>query len=354
MNEVPTHPQYSPSQETRVLDRLSRALGGHPAPTLAEIRRALLVWLRHRLDAPRLDYAVPLSRMPGGTDTGTGTYRFRLRGAPPGLGGTLVLRLYAFVHGTGRAVRESRVQAALARTGYPVPEVHFTCTDRSLLGGAFFIMQFLPGESLAHAPAETIPAILCRAHLSLHRIDPAPVIESLREQHLAVAPHRPGEELARMAERARKYPRLKPMIDWMSEHLPPTPARLSICHGDFHPLNIVVRGVEVTGVCDWPNFMVADRTADVGSTMTLGIPARHLFSSNPHHRLWDRYLESYRREICIDPSVLDYYRTRRCLMGLLAGAGGRRIWRHPAIVRDLIADLRERTGVALASAPWDA
>ena len=105
---------------------------------------------------------------------------------------------------------------------------------------------------------------------------------------------------------------------------------------------------------DWPSFMVADPIADVACTMTLGIPARHLFSLSPNHQPWDRYLESYRREAPVDPIVLDYYRIRRCLMALLAGASGRVMWRHPAIARDVIADLRELTGVALAAPPWEA
>ena len=353
MSEPAAGSRTSPDREAGARGGPARAPRRPPDPTPAEVRRRLLVWLRRRLDAPRVDYALAPSRMPGGTESGTGTWCFRLTGAPPGLDGTLVLRLYASAQGTGRAVRESRIQTALGRAGYPVPEVHFTCTDRRILGGAFFIMQCLPGERLADAPAEAVPEILCRAHLSLHRIDPAPVVEALREQQVAVVHHRPGEELTRMAERVREHPRLMPLIDWMAQRLPPDPGRRSLYHGDFHPLNVMVRGGEVTGVLDWPNFMVADRTADVGSTMTLGIPARHLFSPSPARRLWDRYLECYRREASVDLRVLDYYRVRRGLMALLAGAGGRRIWRHREIVRDLIADLRERTGVALAAPPWE-
>ena len=235
-----------------------------------------------------------------------------------------------------------------------MPDVRLTCTEPSVLGGAFFIIQFLPGEPMWRAPVETIPAILSKAHLALHGMDPAPVVESLREQGEAVAAHRPEEDVAAIAAYARKYPTLEPIIGWMSERLPPPPPRPSICHGDFHPLNISVEAGDVTGVFDWPDFMLGDPVADVASTMTLGIPARHLFRVNPRHRLWERYLESYRRKAPVDPDVLDYYRARRCLIALLAGAGGRLMWRHPVIARDVIADLRKRTGIALAAPPWEA
>ena len=348
---MPMDTQPSSRRKAAEPDRRSQGNHAQPAPTSASVRRGLLEWLRQQLDAPRLRYLIPPSTMPGGTETGTSTWRFRLTGAPAGLDGALVLRLYAFAQGTGRAVRESRVQAALARTAYPVPEVYFTCTDRFVLGGAFFVMRFVPGEILAHAPT-SISGMLCRAHLALHRIDPAPVMTALRQAGVPVAPSLPADDLTRMAQRARNFPGLMPIVDWMSKRIPPDPERISICHGDFHPLNIVVRDDELAGVLDWPNFMLADPAADVGSTMTLGIPARHLFSPGPIPRLWDRYLECYRRKAHIDSATLDYYRTRRCLSALLAGAGGRKIWRHPAILRDLIGDLRERTGVALATPPW--
>ena len=352
-----TAPPRVPMTETSIisLDALNRAsweASGHPIPSLDEVSRSLLAYLRDRLGDSGIGYTAPPERIPGGTDTLI--YRFRLGGVPAGLDEPLVLRLYAFAHGTGRAVRESRVQKALARTGFPVPDVHFTCTDRPILGGAFFIMQCLPGASMSSAPIETIPALLCKAHLALHRIDPGPVVESLRALGESVPPHRPEEELAGMAERARGYPCLAPIIGWMSEHLPPPPPRLAICHGDFHPLNIMVRGGEVTGVLDWTDFMVADPIADVACTLTLGIPARHLVSRSLGRRPWDRYLECYRREVPVDPLVLDYYRTRRCLVALLAGARGRVMWRHPAIALDVIADLRSLTGVALAAPPWEA
>ena len=333
------------------LDCATWGAARYPIPALDEVSRDLLSWLRDRLDDRGVGYAVPPRRLPGGSDTYT--YRFRLNRAPGGLGEALVLRLYPRAHGTARTVRESRIQRALARTAFPVPNVHLTCTDQAVLGGAFFIMQFLPGELMSHAPIETIPAMLCRIHLALHRLDPTPVVESLREQGEIFSPHRAEEELAAISAYARKYPTLKPIMDWMSDHLPPPPPRLSICHGDFHPLNIVVQDGEVTGVIDWPEFMVGDPITDVATTMTLGIPARHLFSLSSRHRIWDRYLASYRREAPVDSRVLDYYRARRCLIALLAGAGGRVLWRHPAIARDLIDDLRARTGIALAAPPWE-
>lgn len=332
------------------LDRAAWGAARYPAASPGVLSPMLLSWLRERLGDRGIGFAAPLTRLPGGTDTHT--FRFRLSGVPARLAGMLVLRLYSREHGAARALREARIQRALAPTAIPVPDVHFICTDESVLGGPFFVMQFLAGKPMASAGVEAIPAMLARAHLRVHRSDPAPVVESLREQGEAVRPQRADRDLAALTCYALRYPSLTPVTAWMAEHLPDPPARLSICHGDFHPLNIAVSGGEVTGVFDWPCFMLADPAADIASTLAMAIPARHLLFLDPRHRVWKRYLECYRSMAPLDLRVLEYYRVQRGLVALLAGAGGRAMWRHPAIVRDVIAGLRERTGVALESPPW--
>ena len=335
------------------LDRATWGAAPYPAFSPDELSPLLLSWLRKRLGTPGIGYETPLTRLPGGTDTHT--FRFRLTGAPERLARSLVLRLYYREHGAARALREARIQRALAPTAIRAPSVHFVCTDESVLGGPFFIMQFLAGKPMAEAGVEAIPAMLAEAHLLIHRTDPAPVVELLRKQGEAVAPHRADEDLAALTDYAQRYPSLAPVTAWMAEHLPSPPARLSICHGDFHPLNIAVRGGKVTGVFDWPDFMLADPVVDIASTLAMAIPARHLLFLDPRHRVWERYLESYCGEAPVDLRVLDYYRVRRALVALLAGAGGRAMWRHPAILHDVIAGLRERTGAALESLPpWEA
>lgn len=331
------------------LDRAAWDASRYPAASPGELSPVLLSWLRERLGDCGIGYGAPPAKLPGGTDTHT--FRFRLTGVPARLAGTLVLRLYHRAHGAARVLREIRIQRALAPTAIPVPDVYFICTDESVLGGPFFIMRFLAGKTLASAAVEAIPAMLAKAHLLVHRTDPAPVAESLRDQGEVVEPYRADKDLEALTDYVRRFPSLAPVTGWLAEHLPDPPARLSICHGDFHPLNIAVRGGKVTGVFDWPGFMLADPAADIASTLVMAIPARHLLLVDPRHRVWERYLERYRGEAPVDDRVLNYYRVRRGLVALLAGARGRRMWRHPAIVRDLIDGLRERTGAALEPLP---
>jgi len=41
----------------------------------------------------------------------------------------------------------------------------------------------------------------------------------------------------------------------------------TICHGDFHPLNILADKNQTTGVIDWSNAVIAEPAMDVGSAI---------------------------------------------------------------------------------------
>jgi hypothetical protein len=43
----------------------------------------------------------------------------------------------------------------------------------------------------------------------------------------------------------------------------------SLLHMDYHPLNVMVDGGQVTGVLDWANVRVGDKRADLARTVTL-------------------------------------------------------------------------------------
>ena len=127
----------------------------NPEKTLDQISGSLIDYLRDELRNPTIDYEIPLTQLQGGYQTYT--YRFRLSGVEQELAKPLVLRLNPQFYGTGNAIWESTIQNMLADEGYPVSRVHLTCTDMSVLGGAFFIMEFLEGESLSAMLKRTGP-----------------------------------------------------------------------------------------------------------------------------------------------------------------------------------------------------
>lgn len=325
----------------------------HPNKEPAQISDRFIAYLREQVNDSEIDYDLPLTQMQGGYETYS--YRFKLSGVHKELSKLLVLRLYPQFYGTRNAVWESTVQNVLAREGYPVPWVYFTCTDMAILGGAFFIMEFLPGDLMVTAPMETIPDMLGKTHAALHDIDPNPLIESLGRQGIDENQYRLGSRLNRLNDEAKKFPWLCDGVDWLVENRPPEPEHLTICHSDFHPLNILIQDGQVTGVLDWPGFLVADPALDVANTIVLTtISSKHLFSSTEwgfSSVNWEQaaqlYLDSYQAQRPLDTTHLDYYRVRRCVNALAQGVDGQKVWQHPLIVKDLIEYIHRITGIRM-------
>ena len=314
----------------------------------------LLAYLRAQLGFPDLDFAAPLSRLEGGYETST--YRFRLGGAPPGLDGPLVLRLYPEFYGAGSAIWESTVQNSLAGARYPVARVHLLCTDISVLGGAFFVMDHLPGRSLVTAPPEDMPGLLGQTQAQLHNIDPNPLIRALTGRGIPEQDYSLAGRFDWLCQRADKLPWIRPAMNWLRQTHPAGPETPSICHGDFHPLNVLYDGHRVTGILDWGGLTIAGPAYDVGNTLVLlTIALKHVaasmegFSSVDFDRMAERYLAAYRAHRPLDGTNQDYYRVRRCVRALVEGAEGQEIWQQPPIVRDLLACIHKLAGVQLTA-----
>jgi hypothetical protein len=95
--------------------------------------------------------------------------------------------------------------------------------------------------------------------------------------------------------------------------------------------------------------MVADPAVDVATTVVLTmISAKHLLSLAEWEIAVDMYLDAYQAQRALDLQHLDYYKVRRCVIALVDGASGQAVWQHPAIVQDLIAYVREVTGIQIA------
>ena len=312
----------------------------------------LIVYLRDQLKNPKIEYREPLMKLQGGYETSI--YRFQLEGIGGDLSQHLVLRLYPQFYGTQNAIWESTVQNVLAGERYPVARVHQLCTDMNVLGGAFFIMDYIPGQPLMFAATEKVPELMGKIHATLHLIDPRPLIESFETQGVDHYEYSFNSRVNWLKNKAQKYPWIAKAVNWFVDNKPPEPALLSVCHGDFHALNILVNEGQVTGVLDWPGFAIADPVFDVANTLVLiTIPSKYLIASMEGFSSvnWDLaaelYLSAYQAQRDLDLTNMDYYRVRRCLMGLIQGVEGQKIWQHPLIVADLVGYIEKITGILI-------
>ena len=314
---------------------------------IGRIAEELLRYLRTELNNPKCGYDTSLTRLEGGFETFI--FKFRLSGVQEELARPLILRLFPEYRGPVDAVWESVVQNTLAARGFPVPRVHFTCTDKSKLGGAFFIMDFIEGENMLAAIFETFPERLGELQATLHHIDAGPVIKALGEKGIS-------EQQFRLD---RRYDWLKQAVqndcawlgegvEWLLENRPLEPKPLSICHGDFHPMNILVKDGEVTGVLDWPGFKIADPISDLAFTITItAIQGGQILPQSEIENIIERFVGSYLKQRPVSIEHLPYYRVLRCVLALREGAAGQDVWRLPHAVKGTTGYIQKTTGIQI-------
>lgn len=312
-----------------------------------QIAAGLLEYLQVELDDSSISFGSSLTRIQGGFETLI--YKFKLRGAPAVFAKPLILRLFPAYYAVDKAVWESAIQNAMADQGFPVPRVFFTCTDMTLLGGAFCIMEFIEGDSMATMPAEAMPAKLGEVHATLHAFDPAPIVERLQARGINELRYKIDGKFVWYSDQAEKnYPWLRDGVCWLLENRPPAPAVLSICHGDFHPLNILMKDGLVAGVLDWGNFLIADPVMDVAFTVELSaIHGRQLLPPPALDAMIKKYLDAYTEKRRLSFEHLAYYRAMRCVAALLDGARGQEVWRAPAVVKALIDYIDQTTHIRI-------
>jgi len=314
---------------------------------IGRIAEGLLRYLRKELNNPKVEYGEPLTRLEGGFDTSI--YKFRLNGVQEELAKPLILRLFPDYRGPEDAVRESVVQNALAARGFPVPREYFTCTDKSILGGVFLIMDFIEGENMLAAIFNTFPERLGELHAALHKIDAEPIIKVLGEKGISEQQLRLDTRYGWLNEAAQNDCLwLGEGVAWLLENRPPEPKRLSICHGDFHPMNILVKDGEVSGVIDWPGFKIADPVSDMAFTITLtAIHGGQILSQSEIEYITERYVNSYLKQRPVSIEHIPYYRVLRCAIALREGAAGQEYWRLPHAVKGTTEYIHDITGIQI-------
>ena len=317
-----------------------------------EITGKLITYLKNELHDSTINYSSPLTQLKGGFETFM--YYFKLKNVEEDLNQRLVLRLFPEYYGPEKALWEGCIQNTLADEGYPVPRAHLICTDKSVLGGTFFIMDFLPGEPMMTA-SKNVPEILGMTHSKLHSIDPKALIKSFKKQGFNKRQYlfRKGFDNDLKTAKKSELPWVLNTAEWLIKNRPSEPKSLAICHGDFHPFNILIQQEKISGVLDWGGTLIADPAMDIANTIKLiSIYPKYLpfgleYKSVDWEKLSRQYLDAYRAQIPLDDAAIDYYGVVRSLNSLLEGVGGNQLLRHPPLVKDLLEFIHEITGIRI-------
>jgi aminoglycoside phosphotransferase (APT) family kinase protein len=206
-------------------------------------------------------------------------------------------------------------------------------------------MERLAGRPLLNVKWLGIASVLVELQLRLHALDADVLLQALDREGQASsrggAPPISREmvtvegHLARLERRIGRgrLRGLEAAMAWLFDHRPTGAGRRVICHGDFHPQNILIMDGRVTGVIDWPNTIVADRALDVAATrVIIGLVPMGLLGVPPALRglievarrvVAARYVRGYRRRHQLDGSRLAYYEALACMRGLVRTAEAR-------------------------------
>ena len=281
---------------------------------------SLLAYLRNQL-CEAVEFSEEPQASAGGYETAI--YAFRLTGVPPEFAGPLILRVYPGFVDPARVTYEKTVHDTLVAGAYPAPRVVLASTDVETLGGGFLVMERLPGKTLTEDffQLSTILRLKTRAfgfvarsmaqlHLRLHAVDGSRLLQALTAEGLpdSAPPYRVSTRLAtfdgrldQLAARAQaaNLDGLAAGIGWALKHRPNEHDEV-LCHGDFHPFNVMSERGEISGVIDWSLATMASPAFDVGNTlMILGLASgagRGGLASALRRSTAKRYLSHYQKE----------------------------------------------------------
>ncbi|KAL1181600.1 hypothetical protein V6Z11_A02G060700 [Gossypium hirsutum] len=206
-------------------------------------------------------------------ETGSGTVkRYVLRKKPPG-------KLLQSAHAVER---EFQVLKALGdNTNVPVPKVFCLCNDPTVIGTAFYIMEYLEGRifvdpSLPGVPPERRRAIYqatAKVLASLHsaNIDAIGLGSYGRRDNYCKRQIERwfNQYLASTSEgKPERYPKMFELVDWLRKNIPPEDASGAtggLVHGDFRVDNVVFHPTEdhVIGILDWELSTIGNQMCDV-------------------------------------------------------------------------------------------
>ena len=250
--------------------------------------------------------------------------------------------------------REHRLIAALGPTPVPVPDAVGLCTDESVNGAPFYVMNFVEGTVVRDAEtAEKVFTVEQRTRIgesivdtlaAIHAVD----LEAVGLSDLARHDGYIARQLKRWysqfqastAETGRSVPAVDEMHDFLNARIPEQgPA--TIVHGDYRLDNCMI-GADgnVAAVLDWEICTLGDPLADMGLLMVywteagdmgggaLGISATAQEGFPTRKELRARYAEKSGRDAeSIDFYVAFGYWKLACILEgvytrYAAGAGG--------------------------------
>ena len=191
--------------------------------------------------------------------------RYVLRRKPPG-------QLLASAHAVDR---EFKVISALGRhTDVPVPRAHVLCTDDSVIGTWFYVMDHVEGRIYWDPSFPDVPIAerrahsfaLCDALARLHRVDP----EAAGLADYGKSTGYLSRQIARFSKQysedsaGGRVESMERVIEWLPRNMPQHEPPAAVVHGDYRADNAIFHPAEprIVAILDWELSSLGDPLAD--------------------------------------------------------------------------------------------
>ncbi|MBU2511764.1 phosphotransferase [bacterium] len=155
--------------------------------------------------------------------------------------------------------REYTIISALSQTEVPVAKVYTLCTDESIIGSYFYIMEYVEGRifwsynQIPYLDRKEIFNSMNGTIAALHDVD----YGSIGLSNYGKAGNYFGRQVSRWkkqyeASKDKSYPVMEKLIEWLEQNIPDND-ETTIVHGDFRLDNMIFHPREnrVIAVIDW-------------------------------------------------------------------------------------------------------
>jgi len=168
--------------------------------------------------------------------------------------------------------REYKVQNALNKAGFPAARQFGLCTDDSVVGSWFYIMDMVDGKTIWDgAMPGAAPAYRRDTYFAM--IDTLAALHNVDVETVGLSDYgKPGNYFGRQVDRWTKQyklsetehmPDMERLIEWLPQTLP-AQTRTSVVHGDYRIDNMIWAkdSPEVLAVLDWELSTLGDPLGD--------------------------------------------------------------------------------------------
>ena len=271
--------------------------------------KPLNAWLAEH--APAVGAVKSVGRFPGGFSNLT----YRLATST----GTFVLRRPPDGERSGAAhdmPREAGILSVCELRGIPAPKALGVCTDESVIGAPFYVMEFVDGIVLrgpkppAGYDAETFAKLSERfldTLVAIHGATPSdPVIGGLGKPMGYVQRQVEGWTARWEKSKSSEVPSVDSLAKWLDANQP-SESGACLIHNDFKYDNLILDPKQpgrIVAVLDWEMATLGDPLLDVGTSLgywieagdhaafkALGLGMTALPGNHSRAQLWERYLK---------------------------------------------------------------